>query len=295
MCCFLDQVNGRFVPQAIAFKEFGEEKKYYIKGVIDHTPTTLTRRVSRFFQRLELLEKIAEIVDESFHLLGSVFHSYTSLTVYQTLHNLHHNAHDIEHFLHSFCFLGDLFRVTSALLGYGNFFEYKDSEHKQLDYLRSAARVCHTVSHFFATASFISEIKLIRFGLLEQRVFKYAALVSSLGYALWTASLLWNRHQGQLNKQFKSDLTIHFCGFIFEALPLTKTLKAFISHSFLINKITALAGIIHAWSMVKRLMPQDREEVEGKFIIPLDLKAEDPLKFYPLPEIHHDDHHDHHH
>lgn len=282
MCCPLNHVNGKLVIQAIAFEETEEpkEKICHLQGIYDHTPLTLADRVFRFFQRLELIEKIAEIADESFHLFGKILQRFTSVLVYQTLRNLHHASHDIEHVLHSFCFLGDLSRLIT-----GKFFEYHDKERLQPDYLRSTAAVCHAMSHMLSTATFLSEHKLAQFGRFE-KMFKYAAAFNALGYAIWTASLIWRRHQGIVKDQFASDLCIHFGGCLFEALPLTQSISTFTPHASGINKMAAIAGIIHAWSVVQRLMPQDREEVAGQFAVP----EEDILEDSPHDHSHHEPH-----
>lgn len=265
MCCPLDQVNGRLFIQALDFEEERDNEKIcHIRGIYDRTPATLADRVFRFFQHIELIEKIAEIGDELFHLLGTVFQRYTSVLVYQTLRNLHHAAHDVEHVLHTFCFLGDLTRLMT-----NQFFEYHDEERTQFDYVRSAARVCHITGHFLATASFLSELQLYQFKVLE-KYFKYAPAFTALGYAIWTLSLIWRRHQEEADDHFSSDLGIHLAGCLFEAIPLTKSISTLAPYAHVINKVTAIAGIIHAWCVVQRLMPQDQEELEGDFVMPAD-------------------------
>lgn len=276
MCCSLDQLSGRLIVQMVGFEknEENEEKILHLRGIYDRSPKTWADRFSRFFPRLELLEKISEVVDEFFHLCGPLFQQYTNLMVYQTLRHLHHAAHDVEHVLHSFCFLGDLTRILT-----GKFFEYHDQERTQLDYVRSLARICHAVAHFFATAEFLHELKLCRLDKFE-KAFKYTAVFSLVGYAIWTTSLVWQRYQGGANDQFASDMCIHLGGCLFEAIPLTKTMNSFAPYTSFLNKAASLAGIIHAWFVVQRLMPQDREEVVAEFIIP-DFEEDD------FPQSHH--------
>ncbi len=285
MCCTLDQGVGRFIVRAAEFEEDETgEKVCHLKGIYDRTPPTLADRISRFFQRLELLEKIAEIVDESFHAFGFIFQRHASMVVYQTYHNLHDSSHHIEHILHSFCFLGDVTRLMT-----GKFF--KDGNGTQLDYLRSASRVCHATAHFLATMEFLHDHQLPA---LEQfkNSFKYASALSSLGYALWTVSLIWQRHQGIKNENFAVDMSIHFGGFLFEAIPLIKTIDSLAPYSFYLGKATAIAGIIHAWFVVQRLMTKDSEVIETYFIMP-DENDED---FSPrVDHSHHHHVHDHSH
>jgi hypothetical protein len=293
MCCPLDQINGRFIVQAIAWEEDQKSKEdiLHLKGVYDSTPATFSDRISRYFQRLELAEKIAEIVDETFHLFQPIFQRYTNAQVYQTLRELHHGSHDIEHLLHSFCFLGDLNRMLS-----GHFFEYQDPDRTQLDYLRSISRVCHAVAHLFATAQFLNELKLCSLGKVEN-VVKYAPLFSLVGYGLWTISLVWQHHQGVVNDQFASDLSIQLGGFLFEACSITKEMESTASYASLLGKAGSIAGIIHAWFVVQRLMPNDKIDVATQFVMPSsDHESQDELSEEDCPHAHHPcHHHDHSH
>lgn len=282
MCCPLDQIKGRLVL-AVAFdKNEKNQKILHLKGIYDHTPKTLGERISRFFQRLELLEKIAEIADESFHLFGSLLQRYTNLMVYQRLRSLHHAAHDVEHTLHAFCFLGDLSRLFT-----GQFIVY---EGKKIAYLPTLSRLCHTIAHSCATAQFVHELKLVALDKIE-KVFKYGAILSTIGYAVWTISLIWQRHQGKVNQHFSSDLSIHLGGFFFESFQLINRLDIAAPYSFVINKIASLAGIIHAWCFAQRLMPQDQEEVATHFVLPEE-KEEEAGDEHVLHHYH-DDHDEH--
>lgn len=283
MCCPLDQLNGNFIVQAVAFEKSEDDQcdTMHLKGIYDRTPHSLTERISRYFQRLELLEKIAEIADETFHLFNNIFQRYTNLMVYQTLRNLHHGAHDIEHVLHSFCFLGDLVRLAS-----GNFF--KDQQGEQLDKLRSLSRICHAVAHCFATAGFLTELKVLPSNQYE-KIFKYAPFLSTLGYALWTVCLIWERHQGIVNDQFEEDMCIHLGGCIFEAVHVAEEIDH-LSPSIenAMGKIGSLAGIIHAWCVVQRLMPKDQEHIDAKFNLP---EEDDHEEEDQSPHCHHHHHH----
>jgi hypothetical protein len=261
MCCPLDQRIGKFSVNEASIKDEGGVNICHVIGIYDRTPSTLADRISIFFQRLELLEKIAEIADESFHAFGFVLHR-SSVVIYHTLRNLHHGAHDIEHVLHSFCFIGDLSRLLV-----GRFFEYRDKERTQLDYCRSVSRVCHAVAHFFATIEFLHEHQLFSLERLEKAC-KYASIFSALGYALWTISIIWQRCQGVENENFAADIGIHLGGFSFEAIPLTKGIGFFAPYAFQLNKAAAIAGIIHAWFVVQRLMPKDSEIIDITFVLP---------------------------
>lgn len=286
MCCPFDKIPVNFTPTGLAIEGGKGEKVCYVKGVIDRSPKTLGDRFVRFFQSLEWIEKIAEIADESFHLLGTFFQQYAPQQVYHSLQNLHHNAHDIEHLLHAACFFGDLSRLLT-----GKFLEYSDAERKQIHYLRSTARVCHAVSHFFATTAFLTEQRLISLGKLENFA-ALRSLFSILGYGIMAISLIWDRCKREVKGDaFGSDLVIHVSGLLFESVPYLKKLKPLASLSSVIGKAGALAGIVHAWLVAQRLGSKDREEVIGSFILPTKNLQDSYQKCDH--EHGHNDHHDH--
>jgi hypothetical protein len=256
MCCPLHHLPSNFVLTEV-LPDHSIPTNYRFHGFIDFSPKTIKNRLLLTFQRLEFTEKIAEIADETFHLFGFLLKKHTNPLVYETFHNLHHGAHEIEHFLHSFCFLGDLSRLVT-----GKFLEYTNSHRNQVDYIRTGARVCHAISHLFATLSFLSERRLLRLGKLEP-IIKYQAILSATGYGLWTISLIWQRFQHKKNVNFSSDLAIHGGGFLFEGLEIAKSFNSISAYASIINKVRAIAGIIHAWSIASRLMPS-RVEVHGQ-------------------------------
>jgi hypothetical protein len=251
MCCPLDHVDGSLIVHHIYKGEENGIYSFHIDGIYDRTPSSLSARIFRTFQRLELIEKIAEVMDESFHLLGSTLQAYASTPVYQIFRNLHHISHDVEHHLHAICFLADVSRIAT-----GKFFEYHDKKRTHIDYMRTAARICHAIAHSFATAAFLSDNKICQIGRFSH-VIPYAPLFSAMGYAVWTITLLWRKQQKGEDAQFNSNLAINIGGFLFEALPLFQL--------SLLSQAATLAGIIHAWSVVNRLMPKDQEPVSAQF------------------------------
>ena len=261
MCCLIHQNPGKLDIQPIDYKT--EENKYIVKvkGVIDRTPTT-EKVILRCFQRIELVEKIAEIADESFHLFGSLLQNYTPIMIYQTCCNLHHAAHNIEHLLHSFCSFGDLTVLLSGKFS-------KNEKGEDLHYLLLIARTFHAFSHFLATACFIKDHKLLPLGQIE-KILNYRFLFSATGYAITTLFLISHRNEKEIKKHLYSDLAIHLGGFLFQALPLTESISSLAPYSASIKSLAAFAGIIHAWSSVNRLMPQDKEEIIGELEIPDD-------------------------
>jgi hypothetical protein len=250
-------MNGKLVIKASINKNMVS-----VTGTYDCTPKSWADRISRYFQRLELIEKVAEIGDESFHLLGSFLQRHTNSAVYQTLRNLHHGAHDIEHVIHAFCFLGDAVRFFSKKF-------FLDREGKPLGYLGSLSRVCHAVAHFFETTNYLQELKLLPPLGGFQRIFKYGALFSTIGYSCWTIHLIWQHYRQRVaNNQFASDMSIHVGGCIFESIRLTEVMDHLGSHAFLLNQVASLAKVVQAWFIVQYLMPKDKEVVTVEYALP---------------------------
>jgi hypothetical protein len=270
MCCSLGHSSIVLVPHELKL----QDGVYHIEGIVDRSPRTLKERVLRYFHNLELLEKIAEVGDESFHLFGSVLKNYTAPGVYHIFRDLHQAAHTFEHVAHAFCFFGDLVRLLFAFLDKGKapqgaetVKECRGHSHEhghkstRIEQLRSAARLSHMISHGLTTAEFLTEHQLCSFG-SAQRVFKYAPLFSALGYGLWTISLIYQKSHP---KNKLSDRLIHGSGFIFEASSITEEIKRLAPYAGWISPLKAAAGIVHAWHVAQRLMPQDQEKIVGSF------------------------------
>lgn len=262
MCCPLDRQTGRINYQISPPNEDNkEDNKYVITVFYCPRPNTLADRISRLFQKIELLEKIAECVDEACHLLGSTFQTHARLS--KALYDCHDNAHQIEHVLHSFCFLGDLSRLWC-----GRFFVYHPCEEKekQIDWRHSAARICHAVAHMLTTLKFFNEHRLIPFARLE-KLGKLATLFSVSGFAITVLSM-WQQRRPHCSSEaatWSSDFRIHLTGLLFSTHLCLQA--AGIKSYATIHKLAALCGIIHASSIVNRLLPSDDIKLETTITI----------------------------
>jgi hypothetical protein len=236
-------------------------RKYVASGIQQHdtqwhieaVPSieTWTVRASHFFSYTESLEKTAEFIDEFYHLFHETITPYLSFRVAQTWRKLHDAAHHIEYLLHAFCFFGDLNRVLSR------------DFYKTINYVQLAARICYAVGHFFATASFLSDMGY-RSSLLG-KYFGYASLFLATGYTLSLISLIWlhdkhhihstashghrHRHSHPLDLY---TLGIYTGGLLFEILPWVKKIKWLKDYSFAIEKVRAAAGVVHAWCAINQ-------------------------------------------
>ncbi len=206
---------------------------------------------------LERLEKLAELCDEIYHLFASIVIPYVNLSIKDMLFEIHHGIHHIEHLLHAFCFIGDIKRLIYCIRS-GDFVEYVDEKRTKINYLRLAARVCYGVSHFFATANFLSEFNIVCFGGFR-RVFKCASLIAALAHALLAVSVFCYRKDWYVSNSTQSiyqhpysQLAMHVSGFLFEVFPWVGTIQIFLPYAFVIKKINALVGIIHAWLVINQ-------------------------------------------
>src|SRR5262245_15019105 len=71
------------------------DANYHLTGYLDSTPITLAASALRFFQRLDLLEKLAGLYHTTFHLIGPYLKRYVPTKTYTIANNLHHSAHQI--------------------------------------------------------------------------------------------------------------------------------------------------------------------------------------------------------
>lgn len=224
-----------------------------ITGYLDRRPKNFSERCAQFFQRVELAEKIGEVADEVFHLFRTLLKAYASKEIYEFFLNIHHGAHHLESCLHAVCFFGDANRLISWLL-----IDKRGNQEAKDPYLKTAARVIHTISHFFAMIDFLNELKIFQPACLVPLV-KYKQILSAVGYGLWAISVIYERCVlKKTNHHFKSDLAIHVGGAIFEIL---KSREGKSQASFL-TTLTSLAGIIHAGNVALRLMPPNKERIE---------------------------------
>lgn len=307
MCCPLNQAQGRFIIDS----DFTQDKGTYllVKGKVNTAPQTWGHLATSYLQKLEIAEKIAEIADEGFHLLGSLIKPFVNLEVYTYLKDLHDGAHHLEKGLHAFCFIGDLIRIYT-----GKFIERDHGDHGHVNYMTTAARLAHTVSHFFASMQFLTDLKLVTIQKLEPYL-KYYHLISAIGFAISTVELLHYhlitaptnaatlksitgtlppfegcRHDKDKNAQKYSDIIIHGSGALFEGFnhgyvaehPWFKNSYAY--------KIGAIFGIVHAFHVASRLMPSSIPVKPFKVIKPREAVA----VAHHHTEHHHTHNHTHH-
>jgi hypothetical protein len=241
----------------------GNENKIRFVGYINFSPQNTIDSLLRFFQRLELAESYAEICDGGFDLFGRLFQTYVNQHVSATLHHLHESAHHIEEMLHAVCFFSDLTRILS-----GRFIEYHDKKKKQIDYMRTLARLLLAGSHLGATLSFTVRLLSGTGG-----YFAFAQLTLSLsGYALLTISTLWRRFSQNKQHHFLSDLSIYSTGLAYDIIGALKEIKAVKPFVSVLKRVRSLSHVIHGLAKRDRLMPPDLIKINGEITIPEQLR-----------------------
>jgi hypothetical protein len=170
-------------------------------------------------------------------------------TFHHRLSHWHQPAHEIEHTLHAFCFLNDIVRfgVFLSTLSHQSL--------KKLDFLKTTSTLCHSASHFLATAKFLSKIDLLPTGVLKG-AFKYTPWLSAGGYAAYAIYLLNTHRKKSFHGHFKQEMAIQLSGIAFEVLPGGAVAVP------IIKKIKLIAGMIHAMSVIYFLSPKDVEIIK---------------------------------
>ena len=191
-----------------------EAGKFQARGIVHLRPNGWIKKGIHAFQSLVKVEKTAQIVNECFHLFQASLKVYTRTAIYEFCQNIHEGAHALDEALHSITVINDFFCIAN-----GSFIERNESG--LIDTLKTASRICHFGAHLIASASFLSQLKLI--GKLSSRLLSYGSALHALGYALYGTSLIWRRfNSNQRVRKFGANVSIQGSGLLIEALGLAK-------------------------------------------------------------------------
>lgn len=277
MCCPLDKNEGTFYLN----NGHLHDHTVHIKGTIDFTPQNFSLRVTRFFQRMELFEKTLELFDEGFHATAFLIKRFASARFYEFTNVLHTSAHEIEHFLHSISFYGDIARLSA-----GTFFEYHDSKKRKIDLFRSLSRIFYAVSHFFSHIELLKSLEILKTNRLD-KVLKYKTALTFAGHSIWVISLIWRNHiLKSKESNFLERLNVYLAGCAYEGLELARNWKRIQPYKFYLSRLQALAGMAHAWSVISLLLPEKQK---------INIKANLENNTDGHHHHHHNHHHHHHH
>lgn len=269
MCCSFDAPRGVLNIYSKEIQQSNGGLKLKIKASLDYAPKTLAERCLVFFQNLDLAEKIAHAADEAFHFLRETLRAYCSAEIFRFAQDLHHAGHNIEHGLHSLCFFGDLSAIwAKRFIVYKTHIHHGHEHRDGVDVVRTVARVAFTISHFFATAEFLGELKVITLGRLEPLV-KYKTMINFIGFSLSVISMIGRRlAENHQEKDFFSKFTVYASGCLYEGLTLIENLSKISPIYYYLSKVTSLVGIIHASSFAWKLLPSQTEDLSIRVIIP---------------------------
>lgn len=185
--------------------------------------------------------------------IGPLLKGFTNKETTGYLKQLHQSAHAFRPFSETMCLLGDMVDITT-----GHYFQYlsgtgkfrqglgRNSQDYHLDYLRTAGKMSHTVSHFLSTLSFFkNDLKIFRFSYLKAAL-PYSTLISAVAYAFYSASLLVNHCSRPASiKDFSLQAGMFGTGFIAEVLELSSDWNLIgEEYESPLGKVAALASII---------------------------------------------------
>jgi hypothetical protein len=178
------------------------------------------------WQALVLCEKLAEIGDETFHLLGHNLKAVCSSQLYTFISDLHNSCHNIEHTLHSFCFFADV-----SLIYRGKFFAKKNSN--LTDWGKTAGKICHLAAHFLATMELFSKLQILHVPIIAY-LYVWTPHIAVIGSLFITIPLFF---EPRLNQK---ALIMSGSELIFNLSP--------------IGNIKSIAGIINGCSVVNEIL-----------------------------------------
>lgn len=215
-----------------------------------------------FIQPVLITHKVMEIIGLSWHVIQDIAKRVFNSETFLYFSEIHESSHKVEPLLHSICFIGDIASMIK-----GEYFAKNQEDSPLLYAIKTAAKVCHTVSHLFSVASTVNDLKIVNLSFLKP-VFKSELVLSVVGYGLWTISLIWETVQAhrrhEIDKHNKNDnktplgISVNFGiyggGFAAESLLLSKKWSAVRDYRKAIGITSALLGIVHCVCSVYRIM-----------------------------------------
>lgn len=234
------------------------------------------------FKLLAFTENAAEFIDEGFHLIGKSIKIYVGEGLYHIGQRVHDIAHSGHNFLHAVCFLNDIYQIAK-----GAYVVPKKAHHvikinirdlvrrsKDIDFVKTTARVCHSIGHFFVF--FVEGAKQLGKPLEPLNpVIKCARIFTISGYAISTVSLVWNKfndakncdthtehshHHGEhchdhSEKMFSQHLIVNLSGIVVESIMLADDF-GLIGPIPRLFKVASVAALISSTTIMMCLWPK---------------------------------------
>ncbi len=201
---------------------------------LDYYNKTYIESISGMLSKIKITEKISEIVDLGTHLFYPILTNYLNMKTLNVVDKIHSGAHQLEHLLHSFCFLNDLVAIANK--------EYLVYSHGQIDLLQTTGKVIHSVSHCFSSVHYLYDLEIIKSSIIT-KIARYHLYLSAVGFALVSVGLILNighthKVPGQPDNS-KSNLMFNISGFVNDLLQSTPTFKGS-------RNLSDLVGLLHA-------------------------------------------------
>ncbi|CAF24526.1 hypothetical protein [Candidatus Protochlamydia amoebophila] len=223
-------------------------------------PKEPSRRLLYAFQNIASAEKIAIIVNETFHLFNRLLKLYATIETYDFFKSLHDGAHVLHEGLHGVSVLSDLLKIAN-----GTFIvltKQRGNHPPFMDIAKTAARVSHFIAHGLFTTSLLGRLKLLSLDKWDQRLALFSSTLTLLGYTIHTTSLIWKHFYSsqQHEHYFQSDLIIQSSGLLIESVFMLSELNMIptkLEFSFL--KIRSIVMLIQSLSVLNRLHPEKQK------------------------------------
>lgn len=214
-------------------------------------PANLAEWIIQKVQWIELAEKVAEFIDEWFHLFQKVLVSVTSPAIYAALNAMHHGAHHFEQFLHCFCLIGDIVLMVREGSKYL----------REPNFIGVAAKISRLISHIFAPVILFSELKIVDLGAFGAPFRAIAAGFSAAHYGLAAIGIVWN-HFKHNKKMGIVDIAAPLCGFAYHTFTVIQC--AIPQSAIYLAIVKAIAGVAHAALAIYQLLPANHYHLSPK-------------------------------
>jgi hypothetical protein len=243
-----------FKPRTTIDNYHTDKQEY--RGHIYFKPTKQSQRFLYAFQNATIAEKLATIINESFHISNRLLKIYASVHMYDFLKSLHDGAHTFHEGLHNISILND---IVSMICGKFIIRKHIHGTHlHQIDIAKTAARITHFIAHGISTTAFMGRLNIIPIRKWDQRLVIVSSALTLLGYTIHTTSLIWNHfYSHQHEHHLRSDLLIQGSGILIESVFILSELNTMTSAvEFIALKIRSSVMIIQSLNILDRLSPE---------------------------------------
>lgn len=255
MCqCVNDKIHPEYTISIGTVSQNLSNSDYTIPFIIKRQYATLSDWcLASIGEPLLVAEKILEVGDEAFHLLGSTLQALVRPELYQFFYELHESAHLFESVLHSSAVIWDIARL-------------KEIFHEE--FLLRICRIAQLIGHGLAGTAFLANRKIIEIKdpFYSNVVTHGCDLFNGFSFGLRTIHLIWHRSHAA---NFYTDLAIYGGG---AARSIFSLAHSYTNRSELVY-LQSVATLIHAVAVLYKRAPTRFERMGGTFSVAGDPSA----------------------